>query len=155
MIKSQNAKTLTLVRIKEISVNIICSLGILLFLYAAVNKLVDYEKFQVQLGLSPILFPFSDIIAWFIPIVELIIALLLLIPRVTLIGLYAFYTLMVVFTIYIFIILNYSENIPCSCGGILEEMGWKTHLIFNIVFVIMALAGIIMKTTIIGKKAIK
>ncbi len=41
-------------------------------------------------------------------------------------------------------ILNYSEFIPCSCGGILEKMDWKTHLIFNIATVIVAAFTIVL-----------
>jgi hypothetical protein len=39
---------------------------------------------------------------------------------------------------YIYLILEYSEFVPCSCGGILENMGWKSHLIFNGICVIIA-----------------
>jgi hypothetical protein len=35
------------------------------------------------------------------------------------------------FTTYIILILNFSSFIPCSCGGILEKLGWTEHLIFN------------------------
>ncbi|MEG0917288.1 MAG: hypothetical protein RSF68_09775, partial [Myroides sp.] len=35
------------------------------------------------------------------------------------------------FTVYIFLILNYSPFVPCSCGGVLEDLGWWEHLWFN------------------------
>jgi len=57
-------------------------------------------------------------------------------------ALYAAFSLMVMFTAYIAFILNFSDYIPCSCGGILEKMSWKEHLIFNSGFVIIALIGI-------------
>jgi hypothetical protein len=46
------------------------------------------------------------------------------------------------FTTYIVIILNFSENIPCSCGGILENMTWGQHLVFNCIFIIIGAIGI-------------
>lgn len=49
---------------------------------------------------------------------------------------------MVMFTTYIVIILHFTAFTPCSCGGALEKMGWTEHLIFNIVFVGLALIGI-------------
>src|SRR3970040_1025074 len=58
---------------------------------------------------------------------------------------------MVMFTAYIFIILNYSPFVPCSCGGILEKMGWKEHFIFNFVFIILAAAGIMILATVVPK----
>ncbi|UFH36530.1 DoxX family protein [Flavobacterium acetivorans] len=128
---------------KRIIVEIICLLYILLFVYAAVSKLLDFENFQVQLGQSPLLSAFAGWVSWGVVIVELVIALLLVFPRFRLVGLFAAFSLMVMFTTYIFIILNYSSFVPCSCGGILEKMGWTEHLIFNIVFVILAAAGIL------------
>lgn len=129
---------------KAIIIETICFLFILLFTYAAVSKLVDIEKFQVQIGQSPLLTPFATWIAWLIPGLEVLISLLLAIQRTRLIGLYASFTLMVIFTAYIAAILNFSSYVPCSCGGILEKLGWKEHLLFNIGFVFLAIAGIIL-----------
>ena len=53
-------------------------------------------------------------------------------------GLFAAYTLMAMFTAYIYIILNFSAFVPCSCGGVLENMTWNQHLVFNICFIILA-----------------
>src|SRR5690606_7657944 len=50
----------------------------------------------------------------------------------------------VMFTAYIVIILNFTEFIPCSCGGVLEDLGWTEHLIFNIVFILLAAVGILL-----------
>ena len=47
------------------------------------------------------------------------------------------------FTVYIYLILNYSDFVPCSCGGILEKLGWTEHLIFNGICVIMGVVAII------------
>ncbi len=40
---------------KMILIEVICSLFIILFLYASITKLMDYQKFVVQLGQSPML----------------------------------------------------------------------------------------------------
>ncbi|MBC5862834.1 MauE/DoxX family redox-associated membrane protein [Flavobacterium turcicum] len=132
--------------IKSIILETICLLYVLLFVYAAVSKLLDFENFEVQLGQSPLLSAFAGLIVWIAPLTELLISLLLLIKRFRLIGLFAAYSLMVMFTTYIYIILNYSSFIPCSCGGILEKMGWTEHLLFNLFFVIIALIGILVLT---------
>jgi uncharacterized membrane protein YphA (DoxX/SURF4 family) len=116
-----------------------------LFVYASVSKLLDFENFQIQLGQSPLLSAFAGWVSWGVPIVEIVIALLLLVPKFRLVGLFAAFSLMVMFTSYIFIILNYSSFVPCSCGGILEKMGWTEHLLFNIGFVILALIGILLQ----------
>jgi uncharacterized membrane protein YphA (DoxX/SURF4 family) len=130
--------------IKTNFIYIVALLYIALFTYAAVSKILDFENFQVQLGQSPLLSAFAGYVAWLVPSVEIIIAILLVIPNCRNTGLLASYMLMIMFTIYIYIILNYSSFIPCSCGGILSEMNWKEHLTFNIIFIIIALIAIIL-----------
>jgi uncharacterized membrane protein YphA (DoxX/SURF4 family) len=124
-------------------VRVICYLYMLLFTYAAFGKLLDFVNFKVQLGQSPLLSAFAEYISWAVPVTELIIVVLLAIPRFRLIGLFASFNLMVMFTAYIYIILNYSSFIPCSCGGILEKLDWKEHLLFNLVFILLAVIGIL------------
>jgi uncharacterized membrane protein YphA (DoxX/SURF4 family) len=133
---------------KPIIVFIISYLFILLFLYASASKLMEYDKFKVQVGQSPLLTDFAGLIAWLIPAVEIGIAVLLTLKRTVLAGLYAAFSLMIMFTVYIILILNFAERVPCSCGGILEKMSWKEHLVFNLVFVALALAGILLESKI-------
>ncbi|WP_418637279.1 MauE/DoxX family redox-associated membrane protein [Winogradskyella sp.] len=113
-------------------------LFVLLFLYAATSKLLDFETFTVQLAQSPLLSAYAGIIAWLVPGIEILIACLLMFERFRMVALYASFTLMVMFTAYIYIILNFSDFIPCSCGGVLEKLSWTQHLIFNVVFIVLA-----------------
>lgn len=130
--------------IKSVLIEIICVLFIALFVYAALSKLLDFENFQVQLGQSPLLNPFAGEISWTVPLLEIITAVLLCIPKFRKVGLMICFILMVLFTAYIYFILNFSEFVPCSCGGILEKMGWKEHFIFNVFFIVLADAGILL-----------
>lgn len=123
---------------KNYIVEVICLLYILLFIYAAMSKLLQIEHFRIQIAKSPLLSAFADMVAWSLPISEIVISLLLTMPKLRRAGLWLGMGLMSMFTTYIFIILNFSSFIPCSCGGILEKMGWKEHLIFNLVFVFLA-----------------
>jgi len=127
---------------KKMTIEIITSLFILLWVYAALSKLLDYETFKVQLGKSPLLTDFAGFAAIAVPVSELLIAGMLLFKRFRLLGLYASLFMMVMFTAYIIAILNFSYYIPCSCGGILSSLGWTEHVIFNLVFVGLAIVGI-------------
>lgn len=115
----------------------------LLFSYAAITKLMDFAQFRVQLQQSPILTSIAPIVAIVIPLLELLIALGLFIKSLQRVSLYGALSLMSVFTTYIVIILHYSEYIPCSCGGILENMGWKQHLIFNLIFIGLSITALL------------
>jgi uncharacterized membrane protein YphA (DoxX/SURF4 family) len=124
-------------------IDIISYLFIILFSYAAFSKLLDYESFTIQLGQSPLLSAFAGRVSWFIPSLELLFATLLMFKRTRFLSLVASFALMVMFSAYIFIILHYSEFVPCSCGGILEKMTWNQHLIFNLIFCLLAAFAII------------
>lgn len=127
-------------------VTFISYLYIFLFVYTAASKIIDFETFVVQLGQSPLLSAYANWIAILIPTAEIIISLLLLAPKIRFVGLYLAFGLMVMFSCYIIIILNYSDFIPCSCGGILSAMNWNEHLIFNFTFVLIGGIGIILDT---------
>lgn len=131
------------VSFRKAVVDVVSLLYILLFTYAAVSKLLDFEVFRIQLAQSPLLSSFASWIAWVVPLLEIVIAVMLCIPKTRLMALYAGFFLMVMFTVYIIIILNFSPFVPCSCGGILEKLGWKEHLIFNFGFCVIALPAII------------
>ncbi|MFD2907929.1 MauE/DoxX family redox-associated membrane protein [Flavobacterium ardleyense] len=132
---------------KTILVTAITYLYIFLFIYAAVSKILDFEAFKIQLGQSPLLSAYASTIAVLIPTIEIVVALIMLLPRIRYIGLLLAFGLMVMFSSYIIIILNYSDFIPCSCGGILSEMNWEQHLFFNFIFVAMGGLGFILDTT--------
>ena len=127
---------------RVIFVEIISFLFILLFVYASLMKLMDVEQFVAQLGQSPLLMPFADFTSWFIPSVELAVAALLIFRKTRLVGLIGSFTLMVMFTAYVVVILSFASHVPCSCGGILEKMGWTEHLVFNGVFVLLSVWGV-------------
>jgi uncharacterized membrane protein YphA (DoxX/SURF4 family) len=129
------------IRMQKVILELICLLYILLFVYAAVSKLMDFDNFQVQLGQSPLLSAFAGPISYIVLIVEFGVSIMLGIPKMRRTGFFCAFLLMLVFTTYIVFILNYSSFVPCSCGGILEKMGWTEHLIFNIVFTVLALAA--------------
>ena len=132
----------------EILVEVICFLFILLFVYAAVSKLLDYQKFTVQLGKSPLLTHYADWMGWVVPAIEILISLMLDVSRWRLFGLYASFGLMVMFTTYIIAITHFSDFIPCSCGGVLQNLTWNKHLIFNSGFVLLALLALVLSDEI-------
>lgn len=124
----------------------------ILFIYAATSKLLDFETFTVQLAQSPLLSAYAGVIAWMVPGIEILIAGLLVFSRLRNVALYAAFTLMVMFTAYIYIILNFSDFVPCSCGGVLEELSWTQHLIFNVVFIVLGAVAILISRNGTKKK---
>jgi hypothetical protein len=104
---------------------------IFLWAYSALDKVSDFPKFRMELGKSPLLTGWQNAVAVLVPLAELGIAVLLRIKRTTLTGLYLSFALLSLFTAYLVVILNYSYYIPCSCNGILMDMPWSIHILFN------------------------
>jgi hypothetical protein len=138
----------------SVLINIICSAHIFLFIYAAASKLGDLEKFSIQIGKSPILSGFSDIIIILIPGIETLLAILLISERVRLLALFGSFSLMSLFSIYIVYILFFSPYVPCSCGGVLEKMSWAQHLVFNCCFILISTVAILIHPTKSNKELI-
>jgi hypothetical protein len=132
---------------RNIVVEIISCLLVLVFMYAAVSKLLEYQTFQLQLSKSPFITQFAGIIAWALPISEMLVALALTFKNSRLFGLYASLFMMTIFTTYIFTMLTFSYDLPCSCGGILSKMSWRDHFWFNVVFTILPIIAILLKVT--------
>jgi len=129
--------------LSRLAVTIISYSFAILFIYATISKILDFENFQVQIAQSPLLSAYAGMVSYGILVIELLTAGLLLLPKRRITGLYAAFALMTAFTAYIYLLLNYSDFIPCSCGGILEKLGWREHLAFNFGCIILAVPALI------------
>ena len=106
-------------------------------------KLVDVEAFKGAMAKSPVLLPYVNELAYIIPISELIVCLLLLFPITKKWGYYLSLILLTAFTGYIIYILSvYSNNLPCTCGGVISRLTWTQHLLLNITFMLLSLKAI-------------
>ena len=126
---------------KSIS-DMISVLLIILWVYAAVSKLADYDLFTDQLKRQPLPAWSPRLLSWALPTTEIITAVLLCFERTCKYGMIASCIMLACFTIYTGLALSGAYgSIPCSCGGIFSFMQWKGHLIFNATATIAAFAG--------------
>ena len=132
---------------KRLVLEIVSAMLILLFLYTAVSKLLDYQLFQVQLSKSPFITDFAGQVSWALPAGEMAVAVALAYRPTRLLGLFASLFLMTLFTAYIYAMLHYSYHLPCSCGGVLGSLSWKEHLWFNAGFVVLSIIGIVLHSS--------
>lgn len=151
-IKGANNKLLKRIIKKEVFIEVICALIIVLFIYTGLNKLMDLNKFKSTIDRSPFIQDYSLIITYLIPISEILISLLLIIPKSRLFGLYLSFALMAFFSGYVWLMLNYAYDLPCSCGGIISEMSWEDHLVFNAIFTTLPFLGIFLQSSIQKKE---
>jgi len=124
-------------------IRIVVFLLILLWVYAAASKLIAFGHFQDQMH-KQVLFPFIQaLLIYLLPPVELAIAVVLTFDKTQKAGIYSSSILLFFFTGYVALVkLHFFKWVPCSCGGILEHMGWTAHLIFNLFFLALTITGI-------------
>lgn len=126
---------------KNIFIEVVTYLFILLFLYTGVMKLIDHLDFYFAIQKSHILYRFASLVSWLIPILELLIVACLLVSKMRRIGLLSSFILMALFTVYVGYNAFFTthEERPCTCGGIIQDMTWIQHFFFNTAFTLFAL----------------
>lgn len=126
---------------RKIWVEAITGLFILLFVHTALSKLLGFRAFQLVLSHSPLIGKAALTAALLIPSVEILVAVLLFLPLTRKFGLAASAILMSVFALYVAYMILWAPRLPCSCGGFFETMSWRSHLVFNVLASLLALAG--------------
>ncbi|EHQ27026.1 MauE/DoxX family redox-associated membrane protein [Mucilaginibacter paludis] len=118
---------------------------IILFVYTALSKLFLFRVYLYDLGRSPGIEKFAPVLSILVPGSELLVSLWL----IQLIfgsknkrGFYGALALMSIFTLYVAYILIFTTKRPCTCGGIIRELSWPQHFIFNLCFTGLAIWGI-------------
>jgi hypothetical protein len=124
---------------KDRVITLISLICLFLFSYTAISKIIEHDTFVNGLSSVKLIGPYAVYISWAVPALEIVTAILLVLPKTIKYGLYMFLILMTVFTIYISSVLLWAKMLPCSCGGVIEKLTWSQHLWFNIVFIFLAL----------------
>lgn len=123
--------------------DLICGLLILLFVYTALSKLLNFSKFEAQMAIQALPPALIKLLIWTMPPVELFTSALLLFARTRLWGLWIAGLLMALFTGYVGLaLLNAFGHIPCACGGVIAGLGWKWHFVLNLFFLLLSFLGI-------------
>lgn len=140
---------------KELLINVIAYLFVILFVYTALSKWFLYSVYVSDLQRSPELGPFAGPISIIIPASELIVAGFLLFKRTQLLGFYGALLLMICFTLYVTYVLAMTTRRPCTCGGIIRELSWPNHLILNIILTFLALVGVLLTKRLVKNNSIQ
>lgn len=112
----------------------------LLWLYTSVYKFLQIDNSITQLADSPLIAPFAPWFGYGLPTIEFALFALLIFNKTSKYALIGSTILLILFTTYIIIILNYYRaDTPCTCGGIISKLGWKNHIFFNLTFLLMGI----------------
>lgn len=124
---------------------LISGLLIILWTYSSFSKVFELDKFKHAMATQ--VFPkwIGKIFVFIIPLSEIAIIALLILPDTRLIGMYASFIMMLAFTIYVAgSVFGVYERKPCACGGLFGRLGWNRHLNLNAILTLLAFTGIIL-----------
>ena len=115
----------------------------LLFIYTAASKLLDWDGFVYDLNNQPFPNSLTFVLAVFLICSELAVIGCFFFKCSRVIGLWISMSLMLLFTLYTALVLfNVFDRVPCNCGGVIKNLSWPQHLLFNIFFTLLSTWGI-------------
>ena len=131
---------------RQVVLECIAALLILLFLYASVSKFLDFKRFVDEMNNQPLPNSWTPFLVWGIPFLEIAISAALLFEYTRLLAFYASLVLMTLFTIYaIMILAHLFPYVPCSCGGVIRKLTWPQHLALNLIYVALSVLGLVLQ----------
>ncbi len=116
-----------------------------IYMYTGWAKFMNMAAFIKGNSKIPYLGQYAKLIGYGIPTLEIMLAILLVIPVywIKRAALWASTVLMILFTVYLSLMVKFVEHKLCHCGGVIESMGWKTHIAFNIIWVIAGIFALV------------
>jgi putative oxidoreductase len=107
----------------------------ILFSYTVFAKLIDIKLFAIEMHNQPLPWWFTSLLVYLLPAIEILIAIGLFFENHRFAALVLSLVLMLLFTAYTTLILIHMfPRVPCSCGGVIKNLTWKQHLVFNLFF---------------------
>lgn len=145
--------------IKPIIELIAAVLLIMLFGYAVITKIQDQHRFILQMELAPvpIIRELAPLLGWLMPllmggIVALLVIGILFSERLLRMGFLVSFVLLLVLDVYVASMLLSGKELPCTCGGLHEQLQWREHLLINAAFMIVSLLPILLNICRVRKR---
>lgn len=116
---------------------------IVVWTYTGFDKLVRFKESRKAFLNQAMPNELEEILAYVIPGVELLLALLLLFSVTRWWGYVGSALLLTVFITYVGLIwVGAFPRVPCNCAGIIESLGWAQHFWMNLGLIGVAVFGV-------------
>jgi hypothetical protein len=112
-----------------------------LFAYSAGAKICDFPAYRSRMEDLPLPGRIIQPLALLLPLVEILVVVLLIVPRLRVAGLISSLSLLIIFSLYLLYLTQYPV-VSCACGGLLEQMSANWHLALNTGFILLGAAGL-------------
>ncbi|MEB2778731.1 hypothetical protein SYJ56_25710 [Algoriphagus sp. D3-2-R+10] len=122
---------------------ILSTILIILWTYTGFDKLIGFRPSRKAFHNQTFPAELAEVLAYAVPITELLIASLLLFSVTRWWGYLGSILLLTVFTTYVGLIwVGAFPRVPCNCAGLLESLGWGAHFWLNLGFIVVAVWGL-------------
>lgn len=125
-------------------IEVIASLLIVLFLYAAISQVVSHPTFQSQINRSLSNTVLSGIIAWLIPAIQLAIVIILWRPATRLAAFGCSLAMVGCYTVYLIVMLPGAFKSNCHCGELWQQATLEINVLVNLAIIFLAATAIIL-----------
>lgn len=127
---------------------------IVLWSFTGLEKLIRFEDSRNAFRNQTFPPDMADALAIWVPVAELALALILVIPFLRWWGYLGSTLLLTVFNTYIGLIwVGAFPRVPCNCAGLLESLNWASHFWLNWVFIGLGILGMCLSTPFDFKKS--
>ena len=117
--------------------SVLKTLLIIVYVYAFFSKLLRFEQFELDLFSSPLIPEFLvGILSYLIPLIEVWIIFTLLFFLEIWVYLFNL-VMMFAYTVYM-VVYEYISEGECGCNKLFESLGFKEHLVFNMLLLLIA-----------------
>lgn len=118
---------------------------VILYFYTAISKMIDYTAFRGQMLNQAFPSWVAHLLIWLLPPAELLAVLMLTTQSLRLAGMWLSTLMMSAFTVYIGLVLtDFYDRTPCSCGGVVSQLSFQGHFVFNLFFLALSILGVML-----------
>jgi uncharacterized membrane protein YphA (DoxX/SURF4 family) len=125
---------------------------IFLWTYTGLDKLIRFTESRKAFLNQPMPQELEEVLAYAVPGVELLLALLLLFSVTRWWGYLGSALLLTVFITYVGLIwVGAFPRVPCNCAGIIDSMGWAAHFWMNLGLIGVAVWRMLVEGSKVGR----
>ena len=131
-------------RAKKAAVEIICLILIFYFFYGGVYKLAYFHSYFFWLHFAPLLSPYSKVLAYAIPIGEISLSILFLVPALRPTALYISIAALVLFVLWIMSVFLFTHRLFWPYYALWHRPTWMQKMLISIVLSWLALIAVLL-----------
>lgn len=128
---------------RKVFVEVICLVLLINFFYEGVYKIADFSNYETWTLHAPLLKPFSSVLKYAVPIVQIFLALLLVTPGSRKIALYSIVGLSVLFVFWVISMHLFTGYLCWPYHALWVKPTWFQKMIFSLGVTWMAFFAII------------